>query len=43
MATNGTSEAAPEVVSTLPGPNHNWQVTLANKVIASASPYTLGD
>ncbi|OJJ64688.1 hypothetical protein ASPSYDRAFT_75241 [Aspergillus sydowii CBS 593.65] len=34
MATNGTSEAAPEVVSTLPGPNHNWQVTLANKVIA---------
>ncbi|KAL4741101.1 hypothetical protein BDV11DRAFT_203712 [Aspergillus similis] len=35
MATNGSSlsEATP-VVSTLPGPDHNWQVTLAGKVIA---------
>ncbi|KAL4819603.1 hypothetical protein BDW67DRAFT_154932 [Aspergillus spinulosporus] len=40
MTTNGTSssEATP-VVSTLPGPDHNWQVTLAGKVIASASQY----
>ncbi|RDW78965.1 uncharacterized protein DSM5745_05817 [Aspergillus mulundensis] len=33
MATNGSSEPTP-VVSTLPGPDHNWQVTLAGKVIA---------
>ncbi|KAL3428717.1 hypothetical protein BDV09DRAFT_190717 [Aspergillus tetrazonus] len=35
MATNGSSssEATP-IVSTLPGPDHNWQVTLAGKVIA---------
>ncbi|KAL4882688.1 hypothetical protein BJY04DRAFT_227021 [Aspergillus karnatakaensis] len=30
---NGTSETK-QVLSTLPGPDHNWQVTLAGKVIA---------
>ncbi|KAL4868727.1 hypothetical protein BDV12DRAFT_169292 [Aspergillus spectabilis] len=30
---NGTSESK-QVLSTLPGPDHNWQVTLTGKVIA---------
>ncbi|KAL2834823.1 hypothetical protein BJY01DRAFT_259363 [Aspergillus pseudoustus] len=35
MATNGTTNgSSSQVLSTLPGPEHNWQVTLSGKVIA---------
>ncbi|KAL3454908.1 hypothetical protein BJX64DRAFT_282434 [Aspergillus heterothallicus] len=35
MATNGTTNgASSQVLSTLPAPDHNWQVTLSGKVIA---------
>jgi hypothetical protein len=38
MATNGTTNgSSSQVLSTLPAPDHNWQVTLSGKVIASKS------
>jgi hypothetical protein len=32
---NGNGVPQPTTLSTLPGPNHNWSVTLSEKVIAS--------
>lgn len=32
---NGNGAPLPNTLSTLPGPNHNWSVTLSEKVIAS--------
>ncbi|KAL4899106.1 hypothetical protein BDW74DRAFT_119842 [Aspergillus multicolor] len=31
---NGTSNGTPEFVNTLPGPDHDWRITLKDKVIA---------
>jgi hypothetical protein len=31
----GVAPAVDNYPSTLPGPNHNWQITLEGKVIAS--------
>lgn len=35
MATNGESTGPSATLSTLPGPNHDWQIGLKDKVIAS--------
>lgn len=38
VATTSNNQT-PQILSTLPGPNHNWQITLEGKVIASKSMF----